>query len=400
MSNTQPARIPPRQGRRGPAAGAGRPALFVPRVAEQTRHRGISIGPAVAVALLLFLWPSRYTATSVYERQLSESQYSVLLRRFYSQENLDKIIAHLREQGLAGYASRLDKARVRQSFDKLIRFEVSPMYPRRLQTTDPNMSTQISNFQAKLLYVKVFGSSEPQVLKAGAIVTNNLENVLPLYDIRNGLKDSIQEYKKLAAEIEDKRFSLTVDLQKEQAKLLKLKSVEGVAAQPGQDNIVLQFNDMKNSSEFLPLSYQVLAVQSRIIDLQESVTGDGEKYAYYLKVLDLNNRLLSQIEGNLLTDYTVEQFLGSLGEQLQASQDTAATDYLKSYIRKTENLIQMNTRAGEMPAVYLVSKKIAKNSVLTFVVFLMIALFTAVLSEYRRQRCNLRPGSPGGGSPT
>jgi hypothetical protein len=358
------------------------------------RHRlviaALSLGPAVAVALLLFLWPSRYVAASVYERQLSESQYSVLLQRFFSQENLDKIIFHLRGQGLEEYARRLVKARGRQSFGKLIRFDVSPMYPRRLQTTDPNTSTQISNFQAGLLYVRVFGSSVPQALTAGAIVTNNLENVLPLYEVRNGLKESIHKYKRLAAEIEDERFTLTVDLQKEQAKLLKLKSVEGVAAQPGQDNIVLQFNDIKSSSEFLPLSYQVLAVHSRIIDLEESVAGNAEKYAYYLKVLDVTGRLLSRIEGSLLTDYTVGQFLQSLQEQLKTSQDAAVTDYLQSYIRRTENLVQMSTRAGEKPAVYLVSRRIARNSILTFVVFLMIALLTAVLLEYRRQMWDLR----------
>jgi|GEM_PF-959888 len=361
------------------------------------KHRfliaAISVVPAVTVALLLALWPPKYTATFVYERQLSESQHTVLLRRFYSQENLDKIIMRLREQGLADYAARLDKARVRQSFDKLIRFEVSPMYPKRLQTTDPTTSAQISAFQARLLSVKVIGNSEQQVLKAGAIVTNNLENVLPIYDIRNELKESIQRYKTLAAEIEDGRFAGTLDLHTEQAKLEKLKSVDGAATETAQDNIVLQFTDVKNSSEFLPLSYQVLAIQSRIIDLQETLASDSEKCGFYLKVLDLNNRLLGRIEGSLLTDYTAQQFLDFLGEQLLACEDEAVSDYLKSYIRKTENLVLVNTRAGEKPVVYPVSRGAAKNGVLAFVVFLMIAAFTAVLSEYRQPRGDLRLGS-------
>ena len=123
----------------------------------------MSVVPAVTVALLLSLWPRKYTATFVYERPLSESQHSVLVRRFYSQENLDKIINRLREQELADYAVRLDKARVEQSFDKLIRFEVSPMYPKRLQTTDPTTSEKISEFQARLLFVRVIANSEPQV---------------------------------------------------------------------------------------------------------------------------------------------------------------------------------------------------------------------------------------------
>jgi len=346
----------------------------------------MSVTPAVAVAALLSLWPPKYTATFVYERQLSESQHTVLLRRFYSQENLDKIIRRLREQKLADYAGRLDKARVRQSFDKLIRFEVAPMYPKRLQTTDPTTSAQISAFQARLMSVKVIGDSEQQVLKAGAIMTDNVESILPLYDIRNELKESIQRYQTLAAQVEDNRFTLTVNLQMEQAKLQKLKGVDGVATQAPQDNIVLQFTDVKNSSEFLPLANQVLAVQSRIIDLQETLAADTEKYGFYLKVLDLNGRLLKQIEESLLTDYTVQQFMTFLSEQLPACKEDTVADYLKSYIRKTENLIQVNTRAGEKPVVYPVSRGPVKNGVSTFVVFLMIALFTAVLSEYRHQR--------------
>jgi hypothetical protein len=351
----------------------------------------VSIAPAAAVALLLSLWPPRYTATFVYERELSESQHSVLVRRFYSQENLDKIIRGLQAQGLTEYAARLDKARVRQSFDKLIQFEVSPMYPKRLQTTDPTTSAQISAFAARLLFVKVAGDSEPQVLKAGAIMTNNLENVLPLYDIRNELKESIQRYKTLAAEIEDNRFTLTVDLQTEQAKLEKFKSVGGAAAEAAQGNVVLQFTDVKNSSEFLPLSYQVLAIQSKIIDMQEKLASDTEKYGFYLKVLDLNGRLLNRVEGSLLTDYTVQQFLDFLGEQLLTCKEEAISDYLKSYIRKTEGLVLVNTRAGEKPVVYPMSRGAARNGVLAFVVFLMIAMFAAVLSEYRHQRHDPRP---------
>ncbi|MBP7052475.1 MAG: hypothetical protein KBE65_15795 [Phycisphaerae bacterium] len=355
------------------------------------RHRVliavVSMIPAVIVALALCLWPRKYTAVFVYERPLAESQYSVLLQRFYSQENLDKIAGRLREQGLADYAGRLDKARFRQAFGKLIRFEVSPMYPRRLQTTDPATSLQISNFQAGLLLVRVFGDSEREVLRASAIVMGNIEDVLPLYDIRNDLRESLQRHRRLAAEIEDKRFTLTLDLEKEQAKLKKLQAVEGVASEGAQQGIVLQFNDVEGSHQFLPLSYQVRAVQSRIIELEETLAGDARKYAFYLQVLDLNGRLLDQIEQNVLTYSTSQQFLDSLREQLQACEktdETALTDYLKSYIRKTENLVLVNTRAGERPVIYPVGRGVVRNSGLTFAVSLMAAMLAAVLSEYRR----------------
>lgn len=344
----------------------------------------MSLLPAALLALLLWLWPRKYAATFVYERPLSESHYNVLLRRFHSQENLDKIVQRLREQGLADYARRFDEARAEKSYEKLIRFEVSPIYPKRLVTTDPATSEQIGAFQARLLSIKITGDSRQRVLKAAAVLTGNLENVLPLYDIRIDLKGLIQQYRNLAAQIEETRFSLMLDLQREQAKLEKLKGIEAATPEAAQGSLVLQFNDVPNSREFLPLSYQIRAIQSRIISLQETLSGDAEKYRVHLLILDLSDRLLRKIEESLMTDFTVQQFVAFLGEQLPDCKDQALSDYLKSYIRKTENLILVNTRAGERPVVYPVPRNIAANSVLAFVGFLMAALFTAVVFEYRR----------------
>jgi len=340
----------------------------------------------VLLALLLSLWPRKYTAAFVYERPLSESHYNILLRRFHSRENLDRIIRQLRGLGLGDYARRFDEARTEKSLEKLIRFEVSPAYPKRLQTTDPATSEQIGAFQARLLSVRITGDTEAQVLEAATVLTGNLENVLPLYDVRVDLKGSIQQYRILAAQIEETRFSLMLDLQREQAKLEKLKGIEAATSEVPQGNIVLQFNDVLNSREFLPLSYQIRAVQARIIDLQEQLSSDAEKYRLHLQILDLNDRLLRKIEESLLTDFTLQQFVAFLGEQLPACQDQALSDYLKSYIRKTENLILVNTRAGERPVVYPVPRNIAARSVLAFVGFLMVGVFLAVVFEYRQPR--------------
>jgi len=345
-----------------------------------------SLLPAVLAALLLSLWPRRYTATFVYERPLAEREYSVLLRRFYSRENLDKILTQLREQKLIDYARKLGQAQTEESFERLVRFEVAPIYPKRLQTTDPATSERISAFQARLLLIEVTGRSAREVSEVSGVLMGNLENVLPLYDIRNSLKESIQQFKVRAAEIEDTRFLLQLDQQREEAKLKKLKAVEGAAPEAGTGDIVLQFTDVQNSREFLPLSYQVRAVQSKIIDLEETLRSNMEKYDYYLQVLELNEQLLRKVEDSLLTDYTVPQFLEFLGAQLLACQNEAVCDYLKSYVRKTENLAQVNTRAGEEPVVYPVAKHVARGSTLTLVVFLMAGAFVAVVLEHQRER--------------
>jgi hypothetical protein len=353
-----------------------------------------SVLPALLIALLLYLGPRKYTATLVYERALSEREYSVLQRRFHSRENLDKIIGQLNAQGLGRYVRRLEQAQTEPSFERLIRFVASPMYPRRLQTTDPCTSEKISGFQARLLFITVTGRSEEEVAGASGVVSANLENVLPLYDIRNALKESIQKLKSDTAEIEDQRFTLTLDLEKEKAKLEKFQALSSAPTQGVEGGVVLQFTDVEESQEFLPLSYQMHAVQSKIIDLQETLRSDAEKYNYYLQVLDLNNQLLAKVESSLLMDFTVPQFLAFVTEQLPACKNEAVADYLKSYLRKTENLVLVHTRAGERPVVYPAATHLVRSSVLTFVLGLMVAAFVAVLRECRSERHPL-PGAPG-----
>jgi hypothetical protein len=380
-------------------------------------HRGLilagSFVPALLVAVVLWLGPRRYAATFVYERPLAESEYNVLQGRFYSQENLDKIAARLREQGLTNYVQKLEQARTPQSFEHLIRFEVAPIYPRRLQTTDPCTSEKISAFRARLLSIKVVGDSAQEVAGVSAVVTGNIESVLPLYDVRNHLRESLQKLREDAAKIEANRFTLSLDLQKEKAKLEKLQALQNAPGEAAAGNFTLQFNietappplqrlraaaskaadpqellgaEKYSFYGFLPLSYQIRAVQSKIVDVQETLANDAEKYNFYLEVLDLDNRLLAKIEESLLTYYTAQQYLGFLAEQLRAYKDQAIADHLKSYMRKTENLVQVNTRAGEKPVVYPVPKGVLKNAALVFILFLMIAMFAAVVREHRRQR--------------
>jgi len=346
-----------------------------------------SLLPALAVGAVLHFWPSTYTATFVYERPLTESQYNVLLRRFYSSENLEKIADRLGEQGLADYAEKLTHMDAEQSLETLIRFSVSPAYPKRLLTTDPATSELISKFEAPLLHIEITGGSREIVTKVAGVITDNFEKVLPIYDIRNDVQESIRKFTTLAAEIEEKRFALTLDLQQEQAKLEKLEALGEAPSEGAGGNITIQFTDVQESREFLPLPYQRRAVQSKIIDVQAMLDSDTKKYAYYDGVLKLNDRIFQEIERGIPTYYTVEQFFEFLGgEFLECQKDASVADYMKSYIRKTQNLVQVNTRAGERPVVYPLPKRMVSRAVLTLVVFLMVTAFAAVALEYRSER--------------
>ncbi len=352
-----------------------------------------SLLPALAAVVLLSLWPRKYTTTFVYEHPAKESEYNVLVRRFYSLENMEKIAGHLREKGLPGCARELLGCGSEDSLEALIRLTAFPAYPRRLQTTDPATSEKISDFEAQLLSVRVTGRSRTDVETVAGVVTGNFERVLPMYAIRSDLKELMHEMKETAAEIEDGRFTLGMDLQREQARLEKLKALEGSASgsgdrpdrvATGRDNAVLHFTDVNSCRDFLPLRYQIEAAQFKIIDLQETIRGNEDKCAYCVGVLDLAGRLLNQAEQGIRTNYTVQQFLGFVGEQQLACKDKAQADFLKSYMRKTENLALVGTRAGESPMVYPVARHVVEMSLLVFVVAMLVMIFAAVVLECSR----------------
>lgn len=351
-----------------------------------------SLVPVLAAILLLSAWPRRYTATLVYERPLTESEYNVLLRRFHSQENLARMVGQFHEKGLKQYAGKLLGCKTERSFEELIRFTVSPAYPRRLQTTDPVISEKIGALKAQLLSVTVTGRSRQEIGAVATVVTSNFEHILPLYAIRNDLKESIREFQTTAAEIEDSRFSLSMELEREQARLEKLKGLDGTASEADQDRVVLQFTDVNESREFLPLSYQVRAVQAKIIDLQETITGNQRQYDYCIRILEVANKLLEQVERSILTQYTVQQFLAFMGEELDACKDETVADYLRSNIRKAQGRVFINTRAGESPVIYPVPKHVIGRGVLVLVVSALVMAFVAVLLEYQQGR----PGGPHG----
>ena len=100
-------------------------------------------------------------------------------------------------------------------------------------------------------------------------------------------------------------------------------------------------------------------------------------------MLDLAGKLLDQVEQSILTHYTVQQFLGFVGEQLLACKDKAQADFLKSYMRRTENLVLVSTRAGESPVIYPVPKHLVGMSLLVFIA-MMVMIFAAVVLECPR----------------
>ncbi|UCD50872.1 MAG: hypothetical protein JSW27_25525 [Phycisphaerales bacterium] len=311
-------------------------ALIFGRILWHRRYL-VALGallPALLVGVVLHLLPTAYSTTFVYERPLSESEYNVLLHRFYGLENLGKIVAHLRDRGVDDQAARLEQAGTRKALERLIRFEPFPAYPTPLRTSDPEILEGINSIKAQLLYVELTGAERDAMPAIADVITANIEDALPIYDLRDDLRESSR------------------------------------------------------------------TLRQRIAEIEENVNHSEQMHRYSLKVLASTDRLREEIDRHLPADYTMPQFLDFLEKQLTACEDEELAEHLRSWLRKTQNVMLASKPAVESPAVYTVSKHVLERSVLAFIVALMITTFMAVTLEEgkgRRDPSRSPSAAPGSG---
>jgi uncharacterized protein involved in exopolysaccharide biosynthesis len=353
-----------------------------------------SVLPALIVGLFFFFLPRNYEVTYVYDVRddvrddvsnwnLNEKNYNILINRFYSEENLNKIINVLRENGLNEYAELIRNAgNSLDALKKLLKFEAVPSYTNlsEAKVTDPEQLEQIQKLKAQLLNMTIVGEPKEDILKIASVIRSNLENVIPTYMIQERLSANRRTDKTMMADIESNRFSLELTLKKNKSTLEKLKSIKTQTPDKIESDIILQF-DVGGRSEYLPIEYQIQAAESKIIQLEETIKENEEKYKYYKNLLDLNEKLFAEVKNKALSDYTIQQFRLFLLESVKEVEKEELKDYLSSYAKRIENRIAASVPVTENPGTYAVSKGTVKKSAIVFAVALMMSVFVAFLLE-------------------
>jgi hypothetical protein len=349
----------------------------------------IAIGPALIVGIILFFSPSSYKMTYIYDakeglqeeaggRNLNKKNYDILLNRFYSEENLEKLSGKMRKDGLKQYAAQLNhpvQSRV------LVKYEAIPPFPdlSTLNVTDPEHLNKIRNMTASLLDVTIVGKSMQDLYKLSSVIRDNIENTLLLFMIQEQLSTSIRDSNTNLANIESNRFALELVLKSNNEILTGLKNINAVSNNK-QSDVMLQFN-MGEQHQYLPLSFQIHAAESKKVELEESIKITEKNYQYYKDILGLNTKILAELSAQLVSDYTAEQFKSFL-IALEAGQTTQhLKDYLNSYIRKIENRIAASKPVTEKPEISPVAKGTVKKSGVVFAIAFIISLFSAFLKE-------------------
>ena len=229
----------------------------------------------------------------------------------------------------------------------------------------------------------ITAQSKEHIREIALICRSNFEQTIPLYSVREELYSRITSFKEKMADIEEARYPLNLQLERKKSTLEKLKNSasEGLGKLPS--DVILQFNNIGENSAFLPLAYQAQAAETQIINLEEQIRADKEKYDYYTELLKLNETLFSHVEGLLHSCYTLGQFHSFLTDMLAEYKEDEQhlQDYSKAYIKSIENRMTNSVPLVEKPTAYPIAKGTAKKSAIVFAIALMLSVFAAFLLE-------------------
>jgi len=358
--------------------------------------------PTLIVAAILLFCPKNYSVTYTYEIEdnglyngpnqvvhdkfnwgPNTKNFDVFCDIFYSQENISKLVNKLRENGMAKYADLMNKANTRKDIEKFAAFEIKSPYAdlSKVNTTESAKSEQSKQLTVMLLKLTITGRLQNDILKIASVIRDNLENVIPVYFVGKELNASVQENRDEMAQIERERFNVNLALKKDRAILAKLKNIITQTSK-SEENITLQFN-VSDKSEYIPIAYQTQAAEAKVVQLEEQIAADSERYAYYKDLLTLNEKLSAEIKDKASSYYTIQQFQLFLTGFTDGCKNEGLKDYLNSYIKNISNRISASMPVTEKPRVYPVpvAKGTVKKIATAFAIALALSVFTAFLLE-------------------
>jgi hypothetical protein len=345
-----------------------------------------SVTPAFILGLVVFLLPRHYEIRYTYRMPLNETGLRVLENKFYSAENTEKLSEKFREHGRNDYIRKLAVADIGGN-GQWAGFEVfPPLFDTTAKTLDELQKRQET--RGTLLVFRMRDNTPTALLETAGIYRFNFEQVVLLYLEKDKLTNKIISLKGDMADIEETRFTLNQQLERKKSTLEKLKKSASEPAAKQPDGIVLQFDSASGSGDYLPLSFQIQAVQTQQINLEENIRSKSEQYAYLAEMLALNETLLEYLKQAEQSHFTVGQFHAFLMETQShyAVDSNHLKDYLNAYIKRIENEMASSSPLSENPKMSAIPNGTLKKTAVIFSLAFILSIMGAFLREGLQQR--------------
>lgn len=347
-----------------------------------------SLIPTFFVGLFFYLQPRTYHVSYTYIQSLNGIDARILKDIFYSQMNLNILSRQLQNAGFDEYAEIIKTDQGSETLETYIKFEVSPSYFESTNLSEAETYEELQILrQAKgnLLHVNIYDQSNEHIRDIAAVIRDNYEQVVPIIPISNLLTSKIINLKEQMAEIEETRHLLNLQLDRKKNTLSKLKNSKTAEHESSPGEIVLQFENVGNNSAFLPLPYQIQAVETQIINLEEKIQENLGNYAHYRNLLALFDRLSKQVTENAAS-MTLDEYRTFLENMLdQYSSDDSmlsTTDSLQAYLKHIENQIARRKPVIEQPIICPLDKGTIGKIKVTFGISLILFGFLCFVLEF------------------
>lgn len=328
--------------------------------------------------------PRVYSATYVYrDWNFAEGEYEAFLNRLHSSENLEHIAKNLCES--TGGVSLSLAARLKNEPEyvlKLVEFRVWPAYPDPVEVRGKEA---IGPSVSELVFMTVKAHSRADVRRVAAVLRESVENLAPLLKAEHESRILVKKYNTLASEIEAGRYPLGLSLEEARAVLARLRKITP-AAGVSEGGIGLQF-DIGDKSEYLPLSYHIRAMETRAAELEEKMSGNEKKHAYYVDLAAFHRECIGELAHADVGAYTLEAYFAFIDERQRNSEKQEIQDYLSSYKKTVMNSTLSGRPVSESPRIEAVSKGLVRKTDVAFGIALVASVFAAFMIEgVRRQR--------------
>lgn len=346
----------------------------------------VSILAALIVGMALFFWPKQYQITYLYDVSdwdLSEKDYTVFVTRFYSEQNIGKIVSRLQEKGFEPYAQKLIAASKRpdgfSSFLKII--PIPPHFD-----TNGNHNAQADLPEAAFLKIILTGASVNDLSGISDTVRRTLEKKVLLNRIQDYLSAEMRVLNQKLAKVEQIKYRTMLNLKTMRTALEKLRAVSPIERQETGNNVVLQF-EINDRNKYLPLGYQIQALQSEIIDLEKTIEANDAYHQYYDDLLKLVRTLRARLNEDAVVNDTFDRYLSFLRDLVDGREAGEVKNFLRTYLRKTEHQISMIVPVSEGPYIHTIAPKgIFKKAGMVFVIVLLVSAFVSLLAEGMEKR--------------
>lgn len=368
--------------------------------------------PTLVMGVLLSLSPRTYTTTFVYDVRddvtdlrddsinepqvqpgfwnLTQKNFEVMLNRFYSRENLNNLANKFEKSGLSAYANKARNCYA--GSETLVEFKTAPAYINisKLKVSDHTDLQEFIEMEASMLRVTITGNANEDMAKISGIIRNNIENVISLYTIQDQLQAEIRSLKNNQSQIETSRYIARLLLDQNRKVITGLKNIKPVPVDNSETNVTLQYN-IAGQTEYLPLSYQIHAAESKIINLEQEVLTTESRYKYYTELINLNQKLLAKLSGQITGDYSIGKFWDFVQGIALETEKPELKDFLNSYAKEIENRISASEPVSSTPRVYPIARGSIKKILLVLMAATLVSVFASFLLEGKKDdpRSNL-----------